>query len=188
MVKNCYYELKGTWVEYVKAWIQNKEFKDNLSIYGFSDKEFKYRYGLYRIQANRSENKDVKYDIKLLTGDRKDMNYPIVALICWNDYQELIVAFDEKGKSFNNEWELSLEYTHFDKGDYVVTDTGTIGILAHNEWIQCGIWSDGKEFMTSNSNGIPVRLCNENECKKIDDLLFVYNKKLNEETKVIEDV
>lgn len=184
MIKRTGIVLEGKWADYMKAHKEKRESCDSpiMEINGYRNKMFFYNYGLYHIWASTGE---AKYDIILL--DVINNRFPIVVVICFDGCEE-VEMFDTYGNSRSGKYVLEIESVHFEKGDYVKTDTGAIGILSHGDWMQCGIWETGEEFAQSCCNGIPVELCNDEEIKLLDELLFVNDLKLNSETKIVEKV
>lgn len=186
MIKNTNIIVNGKWKNYFLALKEKKEYYSYEScittIQGYKDKCYFYNYGLYHIMA--SDGVD-RYDIKFL--DVIDNRFPIVVVICFDNCEE-VEMFDEDGFSRSGKYQLEIDVIRFETGDYVKTDMGAIGILSIGEWLQCGIWDDGKEYVKSNSCGIPVELCSKEEIEKINELLFVNDMKFNEVTKTIEKI
>lgn len=186
MIKSTNVIVKGKWKDYFLSLKEKKElysYENRMTtINGYKDKCFFYNYGLYHIFAKDEEH---RYDIKFL--DIIDNRFSIVAVICFENCEE-VEMFDENGLSRSGKYQLEIEVIRFEIGDYVKTDMGAIGILCSGEWLQCGIWDDGREYITGNSCGIPIELCTKEEVEKINELLFVNDMKFNEITKTIEKI
>lgn len=127
------------------------------------------------------------FEIRLLCTDRKATNYKVIALVNIEG-NEYIEEFNCDGNSKDGLMKLHYEAIFFDPGDYVVTTQGAIGIYANHWYMFASLEKDGTEHLDLFGCGIYKRPANEEEIKKLDEMLWVNNKKWNNETKQLEDI
>jgi hypothetical protein len=127
------------------------------------------------------------FEIRLLCADKRGSYYPIVALIDFGSY-EGVYLFDCDGKSSDGLFKLHYESIYFEPGDYVVTTQDAIGIYANHWYMFASIEKDGTENLELNSIGRYKRPATEDEISKLNEMLFVHNKKWNNETKQLENI
>ena len=156
----------------------------SLSNYG----EFYNVYGASTIHL-RAEAiaSGVLFEIRLLCANRKGEDYPIVALVDF-DSHEGVYLFDCDGNSSDGLMKLHYESIYFEPGDYVVTTQDTIGIYANHWYMFASLDKDGTERLELNGSGIYKRPATEDEISKLNEMLWVHNKKWNNETKQLEDI
>lgn len=126
------------------------------------------------------------FEIRLLCADRKG-KYPIIALVKIDDI-EVIEVFNNDGISLDGSMKLHYESIYFEPGDYVVTTQDAIGIYANHWYMFASIEKDGTENLELNGRGRYKRPATEDEISKLNEMLFVHNKKWNNETKQLEDI
>ena len=127
------------------------------------------------------------FEIRLLCADKRGSYYPIVALVDFGSY-EGVYLFDCDGNSSDGLLKLHYESTYFEPGDYVVTTQDVIGIYANHWYMFASIEKDGTENLELNGRGRYKRPATEDEISKLNEMLFVHNKKWNNETKQLENV
>lgn len=101
---------------------------------------------------------------------------------------EVIEQFNNDGISSTGLMKLHYEAIYFEPGDYVVTTQDAIGIYANHWYMFASIEKDGTENLELNGIGSYKRLATEDEISKLNEMLFVHNKKWNNETKQLEDL
>ena len=101
---------------------------------------------------------------------------------------EVIEEFNNDGNSSNGLMKLHYESIYFEPGDYVVTTQDAIGIYANHWYMFASLEKDGTENLELNGRGIYKRPATEDEISKLTEMLWVHNKKWNNETKTLEDV
>lgn len=154
-----------------------------LSNYG----EFYNSHGGSTIHLRAEEiSSGALFEIRLLCADRKG-KYPIIALINIDDI-EVIEEFNNDGNSSNGLMKLHYESIYFEPGDYVVTTHNTIGIYANHWYMFASLEKDGTERLELNGSGIYKRPATEDEISKLNEMLWVHNKKWNNETKQLENI
>ena len=129
----------------------------------------------------------VLFEIRLLCADRKGEDYPIVALVDLGSH-EGVHLFDCDGNSSDGLLKLHYEAIYFEPGDYVVTIQDTIGIYANHWYMFAALEKDGTERLELNGSGIYKRPATEDEISKLNEMLWVHDKKWNNETKQLEDI
>lgn len=155
------------------------------SIYGHDKHCYYYDHGLYRVRAKDEQGS--LYDIIVYTADLNN-RWPILCAIDFGNCEE-VEMFDNNGNSRSGKYTLTIESRRFELGDYVKTDTGTIGIYEFSiDQLMCSIDRDGRERVERYSFGTPVELCNEEERKTIDEMLWVHDLVFNAETKNLEKI
>lgn len=180
------------WADFCQDMIERRDGKKHnkdcnygpsLSDYG----EFYNVYGGSTIHLRAEEiSSGVFFEIRLLCADRKG-KYPIIALVNI-DGIEVIEEFNNDGNSLNGLMKLHYETIYFEPGDYVVTTQDTIGIYANHWYMFASLEKDGTERLELNGSGIYKRPATEDEISKLNEMLWVHNKKWNNETKQLEDI
>jgi len=180
------------WADFCQDMIERRDGKKHnkdcnygpsLSDYG----EFYNVYGVSTIHLRVEEiSSGVLFEIRLLCADRKG-KYPIIALVNI-DGIEVIEEFNNDGNSLNGLMKLHYEAIYFEPGDYVVTTQDTIGIYANHWYMFASLEKDGTERLELNGSGIYKRPATEDEISKLNEMLWVHNKKWNNETKQLEDI
>ena len=169
------------WADFCQYMIEHRE--SSLSEYG----EFYNRIGGSTVHLRAEEiSSGVLFEIRLLCADRKG-KYPIIALVKIDDI-EVIEEFNTDGISLNGLMKLHYESIYFEPGDYVVTTQDAIGIYANHWYMFASLEKDGTENLELNGRGIYKRPATEDEISKLNEMLWVHNKKWNNETKTLEDV
>lgn len=163
----------------------NKDCNYGPSLYDYG--EFYNVYGCSTIHVRAEEiSSGALFEIRLLCADRKG-KYPIIALVNIDDI-EIIEEFNNDGISSNGLMKLHYEAIYFESGDYVVTTQDTIGIYANHWYMFASLEKDGTERLELNGSGIYKRPATEDEISKLNEMLWVHNKKWNNETKQLEDI
>ena len=108
-------------------------------------------------------------------------------LVDFGDH-ETVKLFDCDGLCSDGLMKLHYESCFFDPGDYVVTTQGAIGIYANGWYMFACLEKYGKEHLDFYGCGQYVRLATEDEAKQLNEMLWVNNKKWNNETKQLENV
>ena len=163
----------------------NKDCNYEPSLYDYG--EFYNVYGGSTIHLRAEEiSSGALFEIRLLCADRKG-KYPIIALVNIDDI-EVIEEFNNDGISSNGLMKLHYEAIYFELGDYVVTTQDTIGIYANHWYMFASLEKDGTERLELNGSGIYKRPATEDEISKLNEMLWVHNKKWNNETKQLEDI
>lgn len=184
------------WVDFCQDWIErrdgkkyDKECNFGLPLGEYEQKlEFYNRYNSSTIHLRaESISPNNLFEIRLLCADKKGSNYPIIALVDYGECEKLY-EFDCDGNSYDGLLKLHYESCYFDPGDYVVTTQGAIGIYANGWYMFACIEKDGKEHLDLCGCGRYVRLANEEEKNLVNEMLWVNNKKWNNETKQLENV
>ena len=181
---------EGKWDLYLADWIMRRSLPWNddrhfQTITGYTQYEY-YRYlGIRHLQVEDTNGK--LYEVKLLTASKKDPNWPIVIIVCDNNF-EYLEEFNKFGESKSNKFKLHHECLYFDDGDYVVTESGTIGIYFNSWYLHCSIEKDGTEHLENFGSGQAYRMATPEEIEKLNDMLWVNDKKWNKETLKIENV
>ena len=180
------------WADFCQDMIERRDGKkhnkdcnygSSLSDYG----EFYNVYGGSTIHLRAEEiSSGVLFEIRLLCADRKG-KYPIVALVKIDDI-EVIEEFNNDGISLNGLMKLYYESIYFEPGDYVVTTQDTIGIYANHWYMFVCIEKNNSEHLGLCGSGIYKRPANEDEIAKLNEMLWVHNKKWNNEAKQLEDI
>lgn len=127
------------------------------------------------------------FEIRLLCADKRGNNYPIVALVNFGDCEK-IYEFDCDGNSLDGLLKLHYEAIYFEPGDYVVTTQDAIGIYANHWYMFASLEKDGTENLELNGRGKYKRPATEDEISKLNEMLWVHNKKWNNETKTLENI
>lgn len=127
------------------------------------------------------------FEIRILCADAKGTSYPIIVLVDFGDY-ETVKLFDCDGLCSDGLMKLHYESCFFDPGDYVVTTQGAIGIYANGWYMFACLEKNGKEHLDFYGCGQYVRLATEDEVKQLNEMLWINNKKWNNETKQLENV
>lgn len=184
------------WVEFCQDWIERRDGKkynkdcnygSPLCEYGKHIEFYNYLGGSTIHLMAESISPNELFEIRLLCADKKGSNYPIVALVDFGDCEK-IYEFDCDGNSSNGLMKLHYESYYFDPGDYVVTTQSAIGIYANHWYMFACLEKGGKEHLDLCGCGEYVRLATEEEKKLLDEMLWVNNKKWNNETKQLENV
>lgn len=163
----------------------NKDCNYGPSLYDYG--EFYNVYGGSTIHLRAEEiSSGVLFEIRLLCADKKG-EYPIVALVNFGEYEK-VYEFDCDGNSLNGLMKLHYESIYFEPGDYVVTTQGAIGIYANHWYMFACLEKDGKEHLDLCGSGTYQRPANEDEITKLNEMLWVHNKKWNNETKQLEHI
>ena len=180
------------WVDFCQDMIERRDGKKfnkdcnygtSLSDYG----EFYNPHGSSTIHLRAEEiSSGALFEIRLLCADRKG-KYPIIALVNI-DGIEVIEEFNNDGNSSNGLMKLYYESIYFEPGDYVVTTQDAIGIYANHWYMFASIEKDGTENLELNGRGSYKRPATEDEISKLNEMLWVHNKKWNNETKQLEDI
>ena len=181
------------WADFCQDLIERRDGKKLIKDcnYGPSLSEYGEFYNVYggstihlRAEAIAS---GALFEIRLLCADRKGEDYPIVALVDLGSH-EGVHLFDCDGYSSNGLLKLHYEAIYFEPGDYVVTTQDTIGIYANHWYMFASLEKDGTERLELNDSGIYKRPATEDEISKLNEMLWVHNKKWNNETKQLEDL
>ena len=184
------------WADFCQDWIERrdgKKYEKNCN-YGspigeYGQKiEFYSRYNLNTIHLRAEEiSTGELFEIRILCADAKGTSYPIIVLVDFGDH-ETVKLFDCDGLCSDGLMKLHYESCFFDPGDYVVTTQGAIGIYANGWYMFACLEKDGKEHLDFYGCGQYVRLATEDEVKQLNEMLWVNNKKWNNETKQLENV
>lgn len=184
------------WTEFCQDWMERRDGKKHnndcnygspLSDYG----EFYNPHGGSTIHLRAEDvSSGALFEFRLLCADRKGA-YPIIALVNIDgiaDGIEVIEQFNIDGISSTGLMKLHYEAIYFEPGDYVVTTQDAIGIYANHWYMFASIEKDGTENLELNGRGSYKRPATEDEISKLNEMLFVHNKKWNNETKQLEDL
>ena len=184
------------WADFCQDWIERRDGKKHnndcnygspLSDYG----EFYNPHGGSTIHLRAEDiSSGALFEIRLLCADRKGA-YPIIALVNIDgiaDGIEVIEQFNNDGISSDGLMKLHYEAIYFEPGDYVVTTQDAIGIYTNHWYMFASIEKDGTENLELNGIGSYKRLATEDEISKLNEMLFVHNKKWNNKTKQLEDL
>lgn len=184
------------WVDFCKDWIERRDGKKYnkdcnygppLCEYGKYIEFYNYLGGSTIHLRAESISPNELFDIRLLCADKKGSKYPIVALVDFGDCEK-IYEFDCDGNSSNGLMKLHYESIYFEPGDYVVTTQDAIGIYANHWYMFASIEKTGEEHLKLCGCGTYKRPANEDEIALLNEMLWVNNKKWNNETKQLEDV
>ena len=183
------------WVDFCQDWIERRDGKkynkdcnygSPLCEYGKHIEFYNYLGGSTIHLRAESISTNELFEIRLLCADRKG-NYPIVALVDFGDCEK-IYEFDCDGNSSDKLMKLHYESIYFEPGDYVVTTQDAIGIYANHWYMFASIEKDGTENLELNGRGSYKRPAAEDEITKLNEMLWVHDKKWNNETKQLEDI
>lgn len=183
--EHCWHEFLQDWIERRdgKKYEKDANYGSPLEKYG----EIYNRWGSNIVHLRAEEiSSGALFEIRLLCADRKG-KYPIIALVNINGI-EVIEEFNNDGNSSNGLMKLHYESIYFKPGDYVVTTQGAIGIYANGWYMFASLEKDGTENLQLNGRGIYKRPATEEEIAKLNEMLWVHDKKWNNETKTLENV
>lgn len=188
---------EGKWDVFLQDWVERRDGKKH-----DRDANFHVNFGPYNagyeywqhishpvhLQAQSTHNASKFYEVKILTATRKSLNneYPIVCLVIDNDL-EYIEEFNRFGNSRSGDYKFFLDSLYFDKGDYIVTNSGTIGIYANSWYSFVSLDKDGTEHLDLCGNGTPYRMATEDEIEQLNMMLWVNNKRWNAAEFKLED-
>ena len=181
------------WVDFCQDMIERRDGKKHNKDcnYGPSLCDYGEFYNVYGVSTIHLRAEAIVsgelFEIRLLCADRKGEDYPIVALVDFGNH-EGVYLFDCDGISSNRLMKLHYESIYFEPGDYVVTTQDTIGIYANHWYMFASLEKDGTERLELNGSGIYKRPATEDEISKLNEMLWVHNKKWNNETKQLEDI
>jgi len=150
-----------------------------------------YKYlGIIHLRAQSAANENDLYELRIMTATRKSPNnaWPIICLIIDKNGFENIEEFNKDGNSKSGKYKLHLEHLYLERGDYVVTTSGSIGIFANNWYQFVSLDKDGKEHLSLYGNGTAYRLATEDEKNLLNEMLWANNKKWNPNEFKIEDI
>lgn len=183
------------WVDLCKDWIERRDglkyskeanFRSYLGRREMKDEYYTHINSPVHLTVESISTNEL-FEIRLLCADKRGSEYSIVALVDFGNYEK-IYEFDCDGNSSDGLMKLHYEKLFFHPGDYVVTTDGTIGIYANHWYMFASIESDGTENLELNGRGSYKRPANEDEITKLNEMLWVNNKKWNNETKQLEDI
>ena len=183
------------WVEFCQDWIERRDglkypkeanFRSYLGRPEMKDEYYIHISSPTHLTAESISPNEL-FEIRLLCTDKKGSKYPIVALVDFGDCEK-IYEFDCDGNSSNGLMKLHYEKLFFEPGDYVVTTQDAIGIYANPWYMFASIEKDGTENLKLNGRGSYKREANEEEKNILNEMLWVNNKKWNNETKQLENV
>lgn len=184
------------WDQFLQDWIERRDGKkhDRDCNYGSPLCEYgkhiefynQYNSSTIHLRAEVISTGEL-FEIRILCADVKGTSYPIVVLVDFGDH-ETVKLFDCDGLCSDGLMRLHYESCYFDPGDYVVTTQQAIGIYANGWYMFACLEKDGKEHLDLCGCGQYVRLATEEELNQLNEMLWVNNKKWNDETKQLENV
>lgn len=184
------------WNQFLQDWIERRDGKKHerdcnygLPLGEYGQKiEFYNRYNSCTIHLRaESISTSELFEMRILCADAKGTSYPIITLVDFGDH-ETVKLFDCDGICSDGLMKLHYESCYFDTGDYVVTNQQAIGIYANGWYMFACLEKNGKEHLDLCGCGQYVRLAIEDEVNKLNEMLWVHNKKWNNETKQLEDL